>query len=394
MHRRKHFIHILQLRGEVEIAVMTSLSAIGDMEVNGSQQRFFLATANFRKIMGIFAPMFGQPKINARKWNSIKVVPLCIWLLVPFLLFCSSILAQTQAEANSETTNAAAIHADSSASQLSALDSARRNYRYHRAVLLKDTFCTIPDSTPYRVDENGLKLAVTPMFRKKDPLSPFENKLYFRHGQSKFWFIGVGLVFLILFYYYRSAFAKQFELRVKGVFSSYYFEEMMNEKSFEHRGGSAVVLIMSNLVFALGIMLYLRFGGFLNMNAGWFYWLVLGLLLVAVFLLQAIQYLFALSIDITETVARQVQRQLNINFVLALLFLPIFVFVYYNAYKIKEVDIVALVSFMLIIWIVARSVLSFVGLSRDNHLDFTTFLYFCSLEVIPYAVFFSLLSRT
>jgi len=204
----------------------------------------------------------------------------------------------------------------------------------------------------------------------------------------------VGLVFLILFYYYRSAFAKQFELRVKGVFSSYYFEEMMNEKSFEHRGGSAVVLIMSNLVFALGIMLYLRFGGFLNMNAGWFYWLVLGLLLVAVFLLQAIQYLFALSIDITETVARQVQRQLNINFVLALLFLPIFVFVYYNAYKIKEVDIVALVSFMLIIWIVARSVLSFVGLSRDNHLDFTTFLYFCSLEVIPYAVFFSLLSRT
>ena len=365
------------------------------MEVYSSQQRFFLATANFSKIMGIFAPMFGQLKINARNWRSAFGNPFCTGLLVCFMLFCSIVNAQTQTATNAENnSNATSVSNDTSVTQLSALDSARRNYRYHRAVLLKDTFCTIPDSTPYRVDENGLKLAVTPMFRKKDPLSPFENKLYFRHGQSKFWFIGVGLVFLIIFYYYRSAFAKQFELRVKGVFSSYYFEEMMNEKSFEHRGGSAVVLVMSNLVFALGIMLYLRFGGFLNMNAGWFYWLVLGLLLVAVFLLQAIQYLFALSIDITETVARQVQRQLNINFVLALLFLPIFVFVYYNAYKIKEVDIVALVSFMLIIWIVARSVLSFVGLSRDNHLDFTTFLYFCSLEVIPYAVFFSLLSRT
>jgi hypothetical protein len=378
----------------VEIAVMTSLSAIRYMEVNGSQQRFFLATANFSKIMGIFAPMFGQLKFIAGKRKSFSEIPRCAWILICLMFIGSTLNAQTQTAVSPENNNATALITDSSASQLSALDSARHNYRYHRAVLLKDTFCTIPDSTPYRVDENGLKVAVTPMFRKKDPLSPFENKLYFRHGQSKFWFIGVGLVFLFMFYYYRSAFAKQFELRIKGVFSSYYFEEMMNEKSFEHRGGSAVVLIMSNLVFALGIMLYLRFGGFLNMNAGWFYWLVLGLLLVAVFLLQAIQYLFALSIDITETVARQVQRQLNINFVLALLFLPIFVFVYYNAYKIKEVDIVALVSFMLIIWIVARSVLSFVGLSRDNHLDFTTFLYFCSLEVIPYAVFFSLLSRT
>ena len=274
------------------------------------------------------------------------------------------------------------------------VDSLRKRWNYERAVLLRDSVVTFPDSTQYFYDSAGITFNSQVIRPKKDPFDPFSNTLYIRRGQAKFWFVGVSLVFLLLFFYYRSAFVKQFDLRIKGVFSSYYFDEMMNDKSFEYQGGTAVVLLMGNLVFSMGVMLYLRFGGFLALNAGWFYWVVFGAVVAGVMVLQSVQFLFAYALNMTETVRRQNQRQLNTNFVLALGFLPVFIFVYYNANLLSSINIPSLVSFMLIIWIVARSILSFVGLSKDRQLDFTAFLYFCTLEVLPYALFFSLLSKT
>ncbi len=274
------------------------------------------------------------------------------------------------------------------------VDSLRKRWNYERAVMLRDSVVTFPDSTQYFYDSAGITFNSQVIRPQKDPFDPFSNTLYIRRGQAKFWFVGVSLVFLLLFFYYRSAFVKQFELRIKGVFSSYYFDEMMNDKSFEYQGGTAVVLLMGNLVFSMGVMLYLRFGGFLALNAGWFYWVVFGAVVAGVMVLQSVQFLFAYALNMTETVRRQNQRQLNTNFVLALGFLPVFIFVYYNANLLSSINIPSLVSFMLIIWIVARSILSFVGLSKDRQLDFTAFLYFCTLEVLPYALFFSLLSKT
>ena len=274
------------------------------------------------------------------------------------------------------------------------VDSLRKRWRYERAVMMRDSVSSMPDSTNYFYDSVGVRLNSLVIRPIKDPFDPFSNTLYIRRGQAKFWFVGVSLVFLLLFFYYRSAFVKQFELRIKGVFSSYYFDEMMNDRSFEYQGGSVVVLLMGNLVFSMGVMLYLRFGGFLALNVGWFYWVVFGAVMLGVMVLQLIQLLFAFALNMTDTVRRQNQRQLNTNFVLALGFLPIFVFVYYNSNLLRNIDIPSLVSFMLIIWIVARSILSFVGLSKDRQLDFTAFLYFCTLEVLPYALFFSLLSKT
>ena len=274
------------------------------------------------------------------------------------------------------------------------VDSLSRRWSYESAITLRDSASMLPDSTHYFYDSAGVKYNAQQIRPIKDPFDPFLNTLYIRKGQAKFWFVGVALVFLLLFYYYRSAFVKQFDLRIKGVVSSYFFDEMMNDKSFEYQGGSAVVLLLGNLVFSLGIMLYLRFGGFLALNAGWFYWVVFGAVVVGVIVLQFIQFVFAYALDMTETIRRQNQRQLNTNFMLALIFLPVFVFVYYNANLLKDIDIPSLVSFMLIVWIVARSILSFVGLSKDRQLDFTAFLYFCTLEVLPYALFFSLLSKT
>ena len=274
------------------------------------------------------------------------------------------------------------------------VDSLTRRWRYESAVTMRDSVSTMPDSTEYFYDSAGIKYNALQIRPLKDPFDPFSNTLYIRRGQAKFWFVGVALVFLLLFFYYRSAFIKQFELRIKGVVSSYFFDEMMNDKSFEYQGGSAVVLLLGNLVFSLGIMLYLRFGGFLALNAGWFYWVVFGAVVAGVIVLQFIQFVFAYALDMTETIRRQNQRQLNTNFMLALIFLPVFVFVYYNANLLKDIDIPSLVSFMLIVWIVARSILSFVGLSKDRQLDFTAFLYFCTLEVLPYALFFSLLSKS
>ena len=78
---------------------------------------------------------------------------------------------------------------------------------------------------------------------------------------------------------------------------------------------------------------------------------------------------------------------------LALVFFPLFLVTYYNGGKLDGAPLADWVSFMLVLWIVIRSILSFVGLFQDRQLNFLAFLYFCTLEILPYTVLFASISR-
>ena len=235
----------------------------------------------------------------------------------------------------------------------------------------------------------------TVVYNYKNPFDPFANPIYYRRGQGKFWYFGLGLVLLLVFMYYRAAFAKQFELRVKGIFNSYYYNELMSDRAItQFGGGSGVVFVLSQAVFSAGVILNLIFGGYLQLNNFWvFLFMYLGILL-AVIVQQTIQFLFATSVYMEDLIQRQIQRQYNVNFVLSLIFFPLFLVIYYNGYKYHEFNLSNWISFLLVLWVVIRSIYAFVGLFQDRQLNFLAFLYFCTLEILPYSVLFAILSRS
>ena len=228
----------------------------------------------------------------------------------------------------------------------------------------------------------------------RDPFDPYMNQVFYRHGQGKFWFFGLGMMLLVVIMYFRAVFPKQFELRIRGVFNAYYFNELVNDRAItQYGGGSGVVFVFSQAVFSAGSMLYMIFGGYLQLNNFWVFILLYLALLGGVMGLQAIQFLFASSMHIELMLRRLVQRQHNVNFVLSLIFFPLFLVAYYNGYKFHGAPLADWVSFMLVLWIVIRSILSFVGLFQDRQLNFLAFLYFCTLEILPYTVLFASISR-
>lgn len=231
-------------------------------------------------------------------------------------------------------------------------------------------------------------------YNYRDPFDPYNNQVFYRHGQGKFWFFGLGMILLVVIMYFRAAYPKQFELRIKGIFNGYYFNELVNDRTVtQYSGGAGVVFVLSQAVFSAGAMLYMIFGGYLQLNNFWVFILFYLAVLGGVIGLQAIQFLFASSVHMESALRRSIQRQYNINFVLALIFFPLFLITYYNGYKFDGVPLADWVSFMLVLWIVIRSIFSFVGLFQDRQLNFLTFLYFCTLEILPYTVLFASISR-
>ncbi len=232
-------------------------------------------------------------------------------------------------------------------------------------------------------------------YNYRDPYDPYKNPTYYRRGQGKFWYFGLGMCLLLVFMYYRAAFPKQFELRIRGVLNPYYYNELMNDRTItQFGGGSGVVFVITQAVFAAGILLNLIFGGYLQLNSFFVFVFLYLAVLGAVMLQQTIQFLFANSVNIEELVRRQTQRQYNVNFLLSLIYFPLFLVFYYNGYKYQGVNLSHWISFLLVLWVVIRSIYAFVGLFQDRQLTFLAFLYFCTLEILPYSVLFAILSRS
>ncbi|PHX91806.1 MAG: hypothetical protein CK532_06405 [Flavobacteriales bacterium] len=234
----------------------------------------------------------------------------------------------------------------------------------------------------------------TIVYNFKDPFDPFNNKIFYRKGQGKFWFFGMCLIMFVVFVFYRNVYSKQFLLRWKSVYNLYFFNELIAYNTLTiFNPGSVIVLILSQAVFALGIMLYFICKDFLNLNNLGVFTLLYLLLLLLVIGLQCIQYLFTTSLGLEVLLRRQLQRQLNINFILALVCFPLFLLAYYNGYKIQGVALSDCVSFILVFWIVLRSAIVFIGMFQDRQLNPLAFLYFCTFEIVPYAIFFIIISR-
>ncbi len=234
----------------------------------------------------------------------------------------------------------------------------------------------------------------TVVYNFNDPFNPFNNKVFYRKDQGKFWFFGMCLIVFVVFIFYRNVYSKQFLLRWKSVYNSYFFNELIADNSVTiFNPGSVVVLILSQAVFAMGVMLYFIFNDFLYLNNFGVFVVLYLLMLLLVIGLQCIQYLFTASLGFEVLLRRQLQRQLNINFILALVCFPLFLLAYYSGYKLQYVALSELVSFVLVFWMVLRSAIVFIGMFQDRELNPLTFLYFCTFEILPYAIFFIIISR-
>ena len=85
-------------------------------------------------------------------------------------------------------------------------------------------------------------------YNYRDPFDPYMNQVFYRHGQGKFWFFGLGMLLLVVIMYFRAVFPKQFELRIRGVFNAYYFNELVNDFLDKYPS------IVSNMAFVQGDM--------------------------------------------------------------------------------------------------------------------------------------------
>lgn len=220
--------------------------------------------------------------------------------------------------------------------------------------------------------------------RVYEPFSPFVHETYLRISRVKFWFFAVSIFIILYYLYFRAAFAKQFQLRMRSYIKQYYFEDLMREQAISSAAGSVHAFNLGLLVFCQGILLYLVSADYNRLNS--IYTFILALIVTGLFngLLLFIQYIFTQSMDIGGVLLRQFQRQINVNLLFAMICMPVFLLSYYNADYSNNSLWLKIIYFCLIAWISIRLVYQVFGLLKDNTLNFTTILYLCTLEIIPY----------
>ncbi|MCL9980920.1 MAG: DUF4271 domain-containing protein [Bacteroidia bacterium] len=220
--------------------------------------------------------------------------------------------------------------------------------------------------------------------RVYEPYSPFIHETYLRISRVKFWFFGVSIFIILYYLYFRAAFAKQFQLRMSSFTKQYYFEDLMREQAISSAAGSIHAFNLGLLVFCQGILLYLVAADYNRLNS--IYTFILAIIVTGIFngLLLFAQYIFTQSMDMGGVLLRQFQRQINVNLLFGLICMPVFLLSYYNADYSNNSLWLKIIYSSLIIWISIRLLYQVYGLIKDNTLNFTSILYLCTLEIIPY----------
>ena len=98
--------------------------------------------------------------------------------------------------------------------------------------------------------------------------------------------------------------------------------------------------------------------------------------------------------NIGDLLLRNFQRQINVNLLLALLMLPLFLIAYYNGTDGQDQWVFRNMYYVLIAWISLRLWVQFFGILRDGMLNLISFLYFCTLEIIPYLLLIKFLQNS
>ncbi|MBL7811030.1 MAG: DUF4271 domain-containing protein [Bacteroidetes bacterium] len=239
-----------------------------------------------------------------------------------------------------------------------------------------------------------IRLPESKLGRQKDPFDPFVHPTYYRVGMGKFWFFVVSLIILGLMLYYRNAFPKQFNQRLRGIFNEYYFKELLSDFSLSFASGSIVAAVFTNMVLAQLFVLVVLYFKFVQLNLIIFYVLVLlavfawkGLL----FLLQGIQ---AWVLNLGETTRQHTQRHINVDTAMSLLVFPLVNVLYYNSGRLQGFPVGAWLAGLFILWVAVRILIEFFTMIRERGTSVAGILYFCAFEILPHAVLITALLRT
>ena len=319
---------------------------------------------------------------NLNKMKStLKQIYLLVFVVMSIFCFSNKLYSQ-----NTDTSSVGAVIVNDSGNY-------RMTWAEYHAYLFRDSF--LKDSlrkilyAPTTVTLPTKRVAVSP-----DPFNPFLHETYLRVARGRFWFFGLSLFIILYFIYYRSVFSKQMELRFKSFIKKYYFEDLIREQKVSSLAGTIHAYFIGLLVFCQGVLLYIITSEYVRLNSLVTY--ILALLFVsAVFGLHyLVQFAFTSSLEIAELWKRQIQRQINVNFVFSLFMLPVFLITYYNGSKLQDIQLSLIVLSVLIVWISARLVIQLLGLFQDNYRSFVSILYFCTLEAIPYFILFKFIKST
>jgi len=219
-----------------------------------------------------------------------------------------------------------------------------------------------------------------------DPYNPYSHEEYVRITRNKSWYLWTTLIIIIYFVYYKSVFPKQFQLRVGSFIRNYHFEDLISEQKTTSAAGSIHANVFGTLVFVQGIILFLLTQDLTKINNIYIFLLALIITSFGTIVLYLIQWVFTSSMGLSELMTRQVQRQINVNLLLGLTFIPLFLLLYYNSDNNWAVFITKNLKYLLLGWILLRIWVQIRGIFQDRVLNFTSILYFCTLEILPYAL--------
>lgn len=226
---------------------------------------------------------------------------------------------------------------------------------------------------PSRVTYNGI-----------DPYDPYTLESFARKPRAKTWFFIVSLLVIIYILYFKVAFPKQFQLRVQSLFRPYFFEDLMREQQIGSFTGSIHAYVIGMMVFLMSINLYVLSLDYTKLNNVWVFVVAFAIASILLFALYAVQLLFTSSVEITHVLARQLQRQINVNLLLAMVFLPVFLVLYYNGSGWVGDELFQQMYYVPIFWLSVRFLIQLLGILRDKQGLLSAFLYFCAFEIIPY----------
>ena len=221
-------------------------------------------------------------------------------------------------------------------------------------------------------------------FNRIDPYDPYMMDSFTRNPRAKSWFFLVSLFVILHVLYFKAVYPKQFQLRIQSLFRPYFFEDLMREQQIASFTGSLHAYVIGMMVFLLGINMYVLSLDYTRLNHVLVYFLVFTITAILLFGLYAVQLVFTRSLEISHILSRQLQRQINVNLLLAIVFLPLFLMLYYNGSGWVGDDLFKQMYYVPIFWLSVRFIFQIYGIIQDRQGLLSSFLYFCALEIIPY----------
>jgi hypothetical protein len=242
---------------------------------------------------------------------------------------------------------------------------------------------------PFQFQTPSEKIAISP-----EPFNPFLNETFIRKARGKFWFFGIGIFIAIYILYFRAAFGNQMKLRFQSMYKNFHFEDLLRDQRLNGFVGGIHANAIGLMIFCQGVLLLIITSEYVRLNSFFTYLLaiiVVGLISAVIYV---IQFTFTKSMEMQNLWERQYQRQINVNFVMGLALMPVFLFFYYNGSNFENKWVSHTIFLILILWISVRLVIQLNGLIKDKLISFTSILYFCALEIIPYFLIIKFIDRS